>query len=150
MAFIDGTQQATSLLIGPAEGARTLFRERARYSAGFFVGLHTHRGDESFEVMSGEVRFYVAGERKTCRAGEIVFVPANVEHGFLALTDATIEIFSEQKMGLYVVVLGADGSRKIEEIYMEGFPSSHEPPTGVSYTPRETIRGYYSTTRHLL
>ena len=52
MAFIDGTDPAPRMLIGPADGARALFRERARYATDFFVGLHTHEGDESFDEVS--------------------------------------------------------------------------------------------------
>ncbi|MDP9313805.1 MAG: cupin domain-containing protein [Chloroflexota bacterium] len=98
MAFIDGNDPHMSLLIGPQSGAERLFRLRANFSAGFFVGLHTHRGDESFEVISGEVRFYVGGERQPCWPGAIIFAPRDVEHGFVALTDATPEVFSEQRM----------------------------------------------------
>ena len=150
MAFIDGNDPDVSVLIGPQSGAERLFRLRAKFNAGFFVGLHTHRGDESFEVLRGEVRFSVGGERRVCRPGMVVFVPRAVEHGFVALTDITLQVFSEQCMGLYVVVLEPDSTRRIEEIYIEGFPSSHEPPSGMSYTPPETIRRLYGTTWHLL
>lgn len=149
MAFIDAGSIRKGLLIGAEHGARTLFRERARFPAGFFVGLHTHQGDESFEVKEGRVRFTAGGEQKECGPGEIVFVPSGVEHGFLVLTDTCLEIFSQQRMGLHVVVLESDGTRRVEEIFMEGFPSSNPPPDG-RWTPRERIRALYATTRHLL
>jgi quercetin dioxygenase-like cupin family protein len=150
MPFIDGTQISAGLLIGPEHGAQRIFRTRERFAAGFFVGLHTHRGDESFQVIEGTVRFTAGEEQHACGPGEIVFVPAGVEHGFLVLTDACIEVFSEQRMGLFVTVIGPDGSRHVEEIFMEGFPSSRPAPAGQPYTPRQRIRELYSTTRHLL
>jgi len=140
----------SELLIGPEHGARRIFRERAWYPAGFFVGLHTHDGDESFEVKQGTVRFALDGDHREGSAGDIVFVPPGVEHGFVCLTETTIDIYSEQDMGIYVIVLAPDGTRRVEEIYMQGFPSSHTPPAGASWTPRETIRALYATTRHLL
>lgn len=138
------------MLIGPADGARAIFRERAHYPEEFFVGLHTHRGDESFEVREGRVRFAAADERRTCGPGSIVFVPAGVEHGFVVEARAVIDIFSQQDMGLYVVVQEPDGPRRTEEVFMEGFPSTHTPPAGRDWTPRAHIRALYATTRHLL
>jgi mannose-6-phosphate isomerase-like protein (cupin superfamily) len=150
MAFIHPDDRPRALLIGPADGARTIFRARERYPSGFFVGLHTHRGDESFEVRGGEVRFTVGAEQRVCGPGAIVFVPAGVRHGFVAERDAVVDVFSEQQMGLYVVVLDPDGTEREEEIFMENFPSSHTPPPGQGYTPRARIRLLYATTRHLL
>jgi len=150
MAFIDGSDPTPRMLIGPADGARAIFRERARYPAGFFVGLHTHRGDESFELREGRMRFAVGEERRTGGPGSIVFVPAGVEHGFVAETEVVVDIFSQQDMGLYVVVCEPDGSRRTEEVFMEGFPSTHTPPAGQGWTPREHIRALYATTRALL
>jgi hypothetical protein len=150
MSFVDGTDPTPRMLIGPADGACAIFRERARYATGFFVGLHTHRGDESFEVREGRVRFTAGGEQRTCGPGAIVFVPAGVEHGFEIEEEALIDIFSQQDMGLYVVVIDPDGSRREEEVFMEGFPSTHTPPPGQAWTPRPHIRALYATTRHLL
>ena len=150
MAFIDTNTLDKGLIIGPESGAGRIFRERARYAAGFFVGLHTHRGDESFEVREGRVRFTAGSEQRECGPGEVVFVPPGVEHGFLVLEDACLDIFSEQRMGIYVTVLGADGGRSVEEVFLPGFPSSHEVPEGYPYDPRTRARELYATTKHLL
>lgn len=149
MPFID-PEQRRGPLIGPADGANTIFRTRERFPSGLFIGLHTHRGDESFEMRHGHVRFTVGDEQRVCGPGTIVFVPAGVRHGFVAETDAVLDVFSQQRMGVYVVVVEPDGAEREEEIFMPGFPSSNEPPAGQSYTPRERIRAMYATTRHLL
>ena len=150
MAFITPDDSPRSVIFGADEGARTIFRARKRYPAGFFVGLHTHDGDESFEVREGKMRITVSDEQRVCEPGMVVIVPPGVRHGFVAETDAVVDIISEQKMGLYVVVIDPDGSERIEEIYMQNFPSSHDPPAGQDWTPREHIRAVYATTRHLL
>ena len=149
MNFINPDERRGTL-IGSADGARRIFRSRERFNAGFFVGLHTHRGDESFEVRSGHVRFTVGEEQHVCGPGMIVFVPPGVRHGFLAESAAVIDVFSEQEMGVYVIVLEPDGTEREEEIFMAGFPSSHRPPDGETYTSREHIAALYATTRHLL
>lgn len=150
MTFIDPAERRRAPLIGPADGARALFRSRERFRAGDVVGLHTHRGEESFEVRSGEIRFTVDGEQRLCGPGTIVFVAAGRRHGFVAESDAVLDVFSEQRMGIYVVVLDPDGTEREEEIFIEGFPSSHAPPAGEPFTTRERIRALYATSRHLL
>lgn len=96
------------------------------------------------------MRFTAGDEQRVCGPGMIVFVPAHMRHGFLVEADAEVDIFSEQDMGLYVVVQSPDGTERVEEIFMAGFPSSHAPPEGQGYTPPEQIRALYATTRHLL
>ena len=150
MLIIKPDDVARGTLIGPGHGARTIFRARERFEAGFYVGLHRHHGDESFEVLSGNVRFTAGIEQQVCGPGTIVFVPAGVRHGLVAETATTVDVFSEQDMGVYVVVLEPDGAEREEEIFMEGFPSSHAPPAGQGWTPRRHIRALYATTRHLL
>jgi len=150
MVFIDPHDRTHAPLIGPADGAATIFRTREHLKPGAFVGLHTHRGDESFEVREGRVLFTVGAEQRACEPGAIVFVPAGVRHGFVAETAAVLDVFSEQRTGVYVIVLAPDGTERKEEIFIAGFPSSHEPPPGQEHTPRERIRALYATTRHLL
>ncbi|WP_224996179.1 cupin domain-containing protein [Cesiribacter sp. SM1] len=137
-------------IIGPEHGASKIFRERERHKSGFFVGLHSHQGDESFEVLEGKIRFTAAGEQKECGPGYVVFIPAGVEHGFYVVEDACLDVFSEQKMGLFIKVMDGDGSFRTEEVYVENFPSSRNPPPGQTYTSREHVRKLYQTTRHLL
>ena len=43
---------------------------------------HTHGWDEAYFVMEGEVEFDVAGQRCTATAGDFVYTPAGVAHGF--------------------------------------------------------------------
>lgn len=41
-----------------------------------------HRQDELYVVHSGRSEFYCGGERCTCAAGDVLFVPAGTEHRF--------------------------------------------------------------------
>jgi mannose-6-phosphate isomerase-like protein (cupin superfamily) len=45
--------------------------------------LHVHeREDETYVVLDGELTFHRGGERLDAAAGDIVFLPRGVEHGF--------------------------------------------------------------------
>jgi hypothetical protein len=147
MPFIDPAERPVGVLIGPAEGARVLFRARERHAAGFFVGLHRHEGDETFEVRAGAVRFTVGREQRACGPGMLAVAPAGVRHGFVVLEDCVLDVVSQQDMGLVVVERLADGSEREVEVFMEGFPSSHRPPPGEPWTPGARIRELYASTR---
>jgi quercetin dioxygenase-like cupin family protein len=43
---------------------------------------HTHEWDEGYFVVAGAVQFSVGAERFTARAGEFVYTPGGVAHGF--------------------------------------------------------------------
>jgi len=43
---------------------------------------HTHAWDEAYFVIEGQVQFSVAGERFTATAGDFVYTPGGVAHGF--------------------------------------------------------------------
>ena len=56
---------------------------------------HTHRWDEAYYVMEGEVQFTVGEERFTAVAGDFVYTPGGVVHGFqgMSATPARVLIF---------------------------------------------------------
>lgn len=43
---------------------------------------HSHDWDEMFYVISGSVDFICGGEKSSCAAGSLIFVPAGQVHGF--------------------------------------------------------------------
>jgi mannose-6-phosphate isomerase-like protein (cupin superfamily) len=108
--FIDPDERARALLIGPADGARTIFRARERYPAGFFVGLRTHGGDESFEMREGHVRITVGAEQRVCGPGAVVFVPPGVRAVLQPWPERHVN--SSCDPNAYVRT-GADGVRRV-------------------------------------
>lgn len=44
-----------------------------------------------------------------------------------SLKDACLDVFSEQKMGLFVMVLEKDGTSSVEEVYIETFLQAPSP-----------------------
>lgn len=59
-----------------------------------------HKQDELYVIASGNSLFYRNGERVTCKAGEVLFVPAGMEHRF--------ENFSSD-FATWVIFYGPDG-----------------------------------------
>ncbi len=50
--------------------------------------LHVHlKQDETFYVLAGEYLFQVGEERHTLKAGDMIFLPRNIPHTWLQLTD---------------------------------------------------------------
>jgi mannose-6-phosphate isomerase-like protein (cupin superfamily) len=60
-----------------------------------------HQQDEIYVIASGSSQFYRAGETVDCTKGDVLFVPANMEHRFINFTDdfATWVIFYGPKGG---------------------------------------------------
>ncbi len=54
-----------------------------------------HVQDEIYIIVTGNSNFYRAGEVITCKTGDVLFVPAGIEHRFINFSDdfATWVIF---------------------------------------------------------
>jgi len=59
-----------------------------------------HKQDEIYVIIHGHSTFYRNGERTTCKQGDILFVPAGMEHRF--------ENFSDDFV-VWVIFYGPDG-----------------------------------------
>ena len=62
-----------------------------------------HKQDEIYIVIKGHSRFCRDGETTSCKKGDILFVPAGMEHHF--------ENFSDD-FATWVIFYGADGGEK--------------------------------------
>ncbi len=60
-----------------------------------------HKQDELYVIASGSGFFFRNGETVTCKAGDVLFAPARMEHRFLDFTDdfATWVIFYGKEGG---------------------------------------------------
>lgn len=62
---------------------------------GSAVALHRHDDEQIACVLSGVVRFRMGDEARVMRAGELVVVPPNVEHGAEPLEDTVdLDVFT--------------------------------------------------------
>lgn len=62
-----------------------------------------HKQDEIYFVINGHSRFYRDGERINCKPGDVLFVPAGMEHYF--------ENFSDN-FATWVIFYGPEGGEK--------------------------------------
>ena len=63
------------------DGRSAMFRVTTYQPGGPPLHIH-HDADEYFYVLSGTVRFHVAGEDTTVGAGDAVFIPRGTQHSY--------------------------------------------------------------------
>ena len=64
-----------------------------------------HKQDEIYIIIKGHSKFYRDGERVSCKKGDVLFVPAGMEHYF--------ENFSDD-FAVWVIFYGPDGGEKTD------------------------------------
>jgi len=64
-----------------------------------------HRQDEIYVIIKGHSSFFRGGERTKCKKGDVLFVPAGMEHFF--------ENFSDD-FATWVIFYGPDGGEKAD------------------------------------
>jgi mannose-6-phosphate isomerase-like protein (cupin superfamily) len=139
------------VLFGEQDGATRIWMMHMAPPREFHIGLHHHGGDEIWRVRKGRLRIMVDGRQTECRAGELVVVPPNVEHGVMALEEGTeAEVIGEIAMGEWVKVIDPDGSSRQVEVHVPMMPWHRRPPAGSSPTSMEDMVAMLETTAHLL
>ncbi|GGF20029.1 cupin domain-containing protein [Hymenobacter cavernae] len=62
--------------------------------------LHVHyQQDEEFYILEGEFLVQVGEEKYTLKAGDLIFLPRNIPHGFLVLSETAKMLFLTQPSG---------------------------------------------------
>jgi quercetin dioxygenase-like cupin family protein len=80
------------------EGELSIFEFTGLGKVGPQLHIHYHQ-DEIFYVVSGEYRFKVGEEMKVLKAGDTIFLPRNLPHTWLQLTDHGKLIYFLQPAG---------------------------------------------------
>jgi mannose-6-phosphate isomerase-like protein (cupin superfamily) len=62
-----------------------------------------HRQDELYIIAAGESKFYRNGETVHCKTGDVLFVPAGMEHRFINFSD---------DFAIWVIFYGPDGGEQ--------------------------------------
>src|SRR5712675_2496398 len=67
---------------------------------GCLVPMHAHESEQMTYVLHGALKFVVGGEEITVREGEVLHIPAGVEHQAEALEDTfELDVFSPVRPG---------------------------------------------------
>lgn len=99
------TKEAKTLLEQQAANRFITLKERGSLLVEYYAPQdidpqQPHRQDELYVVIQGNGQFYCDGERKPFKAGDVLFVPAGIDHRF--------EDFSED-FSTWVIFYGPDG-----------------------------------------
>jgi quercetin dioxygenase-like cupin family protein len=88
-------KQLDPLTVRQAIHAATMTIARFELRKGSGVAEHSHSNEQITTLLSGSVRFTVAGESVILRAGESVHVPPNTPHSVVVLEDSiAVDTFS--------------------------------------------------------
>jgi len=63
---------------------------QAYFKKGALIPMHSHHGEQLIYVLQGALRALVNGEELTVREGEVLQVPAQVDHQAEALDDTFV------------------------------------------------------------
>lgn len=106
MNFHFSIEQAAQQLTKQEENRFTVLLKQGTMSIEYYapknVDLQTpHKQDEIYVIASGETDFIRNGERVHCKTGDVLFVPAQMEHRFENFSDdfATWVIFYGKQGG---------------------------------------------------
>jgi mannose-6-phosphate isomerase-like protein (cupin superfamily) len=112
-------EQVAATAFAPATFVgRTTLVERRATRRGVMPPLHSHREDETYYILSGELSFYVGDEVVRAAAGDMVVAPRNVPRTYrvesaaarwLVLTRA-VSVTRFEDFGLALAEPPADGS----------------------------------------
>lgn len=94
------------LKVGAADSNKQLSMFYGTYQKGDGPPLHIHHDqDEQFFVLEGEFLIQAGKERYTIKAGDTAFLPRNIPHTYLVLSETAKMVFQTQPSG------------KIEELF---------------------------------
>jgi quercetin 2,3-dioxygenase len=94
------------LKVGAADSNKQLSMFYGTYQKGDGPPLHIHHDqDEQFYVLEGEFLIQVGNDKYTLMPGDTAYLPKNIPHTYLVLSDAAKMVFQTQPSG------------KIEELF---------------------------------
>lgn len=106
MSFHISIEKAIEHLQKETESRSTVLLKYGTMSVEYYAPQYVdpqtpHRQDEIYVIASGSSIFFRNGERVQCKAGDILFVPARMEHRFEDFSDdfATWVIFYGKEGG---------------------------------------------------
>jgi quercetin dioxygenase-like cupin family protein len=83
-------QKVTEMIARKAIPGAEQTLAQAYFKKGALIPMHAHPGEQLIYVLQGALRALVAGEEITVREGEVLQVPAQVEHQAEALDDTFV------------------------------------------------------------
>ena len=73
-----------------------------KMKAGAHAAMHQHPQEQIFWVLSGKMEFTLAGETRTCGAGDLGLIPGNTPHEAYFVEDTeVIDIFAPPREDMF-------------------------------------------------
>ena len=79
-------------LVNGGLGAESLTVADLTIASGSKAPTHTHPTEEAMVIVDGQLEAILGDEIITVKAGETVFAPAGVKHGFLNLSNSSARV----------------------------------------------------------
>ena len=83
----------TTQLVTRACGSTSLINGITAFAPGAAIGLHLHNCEESVMVIEGQAIAEIDGVQHVLNPHDTTFIPANIPHRFLNVTDQPMRIF---------------------------------------------------------
>ena len=92
MKFRATTEEAKKALAGDPSKTFVVLLRHATMQVEYFAPIKAdtqqpHLQDEIYIIASGQAVFFRANERTACKQGDVLFVPAGMEHRFESFSD---------------------------------------------------------------
>ena len=78
------------LLVGEDDGAPNFLMRRFELEPGGYTPRHTHAWEHETYILEGEGTVFGNGEEKPVKAGDVIYVPPEEEHQFIASPDGPL------------------------------------------------------------
>lgn len=83
----------TTPLVTRRCGSTSMINGITAFDPGAAIGLHMHNCEESVMVIEGEAIAEIGGVRHCLATGDTTWIPANVPHRFINVSDKPMRIF---------------------------------------------------------
>lgn len=127
------------VLAGREHGLHRLVVASGTLGPGEGGPLHLHHGEEVLRIVSGEAVVTVGDETRRCGPGDVVIIPTDVRHGFVTLSEVTMDVVAETDAGQIIPVHDPDGTTRLVEVYRSDLPWGRTPPEGFGWTSDEDM-----------
>jgi quercetin dioxygenase-like cupin family protein len=110
-----GTGVKSRVLVSRRIGSENLTNGVTIFPPGSKIAVHWHNCDESVVILEGDAVCEIAGEQTRMGPLDTTFVPANIPHRFLNLSDRPMSILWTYAAG-YVTRTFADTGKTVEHM----------------------------------
>ncbi|MCK5128358.1 MAG: cupin domain-containing protein [Clostridiales bacterium] len=93
-----GKKMAEGVYLRVLSHGGKLMMTEVQFDKGGVGAAHMHPHEQISYIIEGKIKFTIGEEISVVSTGDSCYIPSNVEHGVIALTDAKlVDVFSPQR-----------------------------------------------------